>query len=66
MVVRAALERRRDDIGPTNLDVAAFVLTHAVEGVIHRAVLEAHDGALDRDAFVAETSQLIIRYLAKA
>jgi hypothetical protein len=65
LFVRAALEHRRRDIAPTNLDVAAFVLTHSVEGVIHRAVLEAHAGVLDREALAEETATLIVRYLRK-
>jgi len=64
-LVRTALELRRHDIAPTNLDVAAFVLTHAVEGVIHHAVFEAHRGALDREGLADETATLIVRYLRR-
>ena len=38
--VRAFLERRRDEILPDDLEMAAYVLVSAVEAVTHRALLE--------------------------
>lgn len=63
VVVRALLEARRAELGPRDLDAATFVVVHAVESLVHRAVL---DRRLGRDALVDETTALVVGYLARA
>jgi AcrR family transcriptional regulator len=62
--VRALLERRRDELRPTDLDVAAFLLVHAIEAVTNAAVLEMPDRLRD-PALVDEIAALAARYLVR-
>ncbi|MCA9665336.1 MAG: TetR family transcriptional regulator [Myxococcales bacterium] len=64
-LVRAYLEAHADEVLPDDYDTAAFVLCHAVDAVIHMAVLESdasaaklEDGTLER-----EICALVLRYL---
>lgn len=60
-VVRAYLERRREEILPRNLEMAAYVLVRSVEAVVHGMVLEASE--IDPDAVADEVIDLVLRYL---
>jgi AcrR family transcriptional regulator len=62
--VRALLERRRDELRPADLDVAAFVLVQAIEAVTNAAVLEMPDRLRD-PALVDEITALAARYLLR-
>ena len=42
--------------------MAAFILVHAVEAVIHGSVYKRPE-YLGREAFVTELSELVVRYL---
>jgi AcrR family transcriptional regulator len=62
VIVRAALEERRDEILPDDLDVAAYVLVTAVESVAHRAALD-HPEYLASKALENEICAFVLRYL---
>jgi hypothetical protein len=51
-----------DELRPKNLDVAAFVLVHAVEALTHTAVVE-HPELLEDDVLTDEFTDLILRYM---
>ena len=61
-LVRSLLARVADDILPTDLDTAAFVLVTAVESITHRAVLGAPE-RLNSSALEDEICALVLRYL---
>jgi AcrR family transcriptional regulator len=61
-LVRAYLEARKDKLRVENLDVAAFLVAHVVEAVTHGAVLH-EPSLLESEALVAETTDLVVRYL---
>jgi AcrR family transcriptional regulator len=61
-IVRAYLEGHRDELRPTDLDLAAFLLVHSVEAVIH-AVAILKPRYLARSVLAEEVSQLVLRYL---
>ena len=64
VLVRAYLEAHKDEVRPTDLDMAAFLMAHTVEAITHGAVL--HEPALlDGEALVDETTAMILRYVAK-
>ncbi len=60
--VRVLLERRKDEIRPRDLDVAAFVLVNAVEAVTNAAFFEFPERLRD-PALVDEITELAVRYL---
>ena len=61
-VVRAFLEKRRDEILPNDLEMAAYVLVSAVEAATHRALLETPEDVA-WDSMERELCALILRYL---
>jgi AcrR family transcriptional regulator len=63
-LMRAGLQVRRREIRPENLDLAAFVLVHAVDGVVHGAVNYAPE-RIDDGELVDELTELLVNYLAK-
>jgi AcrR family transcriptional regulator len=63
-LLRAGLEPRKREIRPENLDLAVFILVHAVDGVVHGAVLYAPE-RIDDAELVDELSELLLRYLAR-
>ncbi len=62
--VHSILETRRDDLRPTNLQLAAFVVVQALEAVTNAAVIECAD-QLDNPELVDEIATLAARYLLK-
>ncbi len=60
--VRIALERRRDEILPKDLDLAAFFLVSAVDSIVIRALTLASDRFSLQD-LEDETCELVLRYL---
>lgn len=62
--VRVVLERRRDELRPTDLDLASFVLVQAIEAVTNAAVLEMPDRLHD-PALVDEITALAAGYLLR-
>lgn len=63
-MVQGYLETRRDDIVPDDLEMAAFVLVHSVEAVVHRAIIKEDDvSAIPWDRLEKELKALILRYL---
>ncbi|MHB1846660.1 MAG: TetR/AcrR family transcriptional regulator [Deltaproteobacteria bacterium] len=61
-LVRAALERHRERLRPADLDMAAFLLLHAVDAITH-AVTIFKPRYLDRAALADEISTLVLSYL---
>ncbi len=61
--VRAWLERRPHGVRVKAPAVAAFVVSHAVEAIVHAGVLG--DGALDAQVLEDEVVDLVLRYLVK-
>lgn len=62
LLVEGALAARSDEIRPTDLHLAVFVLVNAVEGIVHGLVLQRPD-LISSDALVEEVVQLVLRYL---
>lgn len=60
-IVAAFLETRRDEVLPKDLDLAAYVLVTAVEGVVHNAL--AIDEPFDETALKGEVAALVLGYL---
>ncbi len=60
----AGLALRRDEVRPQNLELAAFLLVHAVEGVVHGAV-NYHPEHIENEALVEELSRMILGYLSR-
>ncbi len=60
-MTRSYLQAHRHEIKVRDLELAAFVVVQAVEGVTHAALL--HESKLDDDRLVDEISGLVIRYL---
>ena len=62
-LIRAYLEDKQEQIRPTNLDLAAFVVARTIEALIHAAVTESPslliDGQLEQ-----EITDLLLRYLS--
>jgi len=64
-IVRQYLERHRERLRPSDLDLAAFVLVTSVESVTHAAVLDRPE-ALREPAFANEVCELVLRYLVRS
>jgi AcrR family transcriptional regulator len=62
-MVHAYLSVHRDEVKVTNLELAAFVIVQAVEGVTHAALL--HHRRVDDEQLVDEITALALGYLAK-
>jgi AcrR family transcriptional regulator len=60
-LVRAYLIAHKDELKVRDLDLAAFVVVQAVEGVTHAALL--HEPSRDGERLVDEMCRLVIRYL---
>lgn len=65
LLLRNYLEAHRDEIGISDLDLAAFILVTTVEALTHSAVLHRPDVLTGEkaDEFVAEVTQLVLGYL---
>lgn len=61
-VIRNHLEERCEEIRPRDLDMAAFILVHSVEAVIHGSVYKRPE-YLGREKFVEELTELVVSYL---
>lgn len=62
VLVRAYLERHRDEIDVADLELAAFLATTTVEAMTHVAVLRRPELLAD-PRFVDEVATLVLRYL---
>ena len=63
-LVAAFLEARRDELRPSRMDAAAFVLCTVYEAVSHAAVL-AELGDERRSEVAAELTDMVLRYLPR-
>lgn len=61
-MARAVLDRHRDRLRVKDLSLAAYLLSHAVESVVHAVVLGTRSPA-STDAVIDELSTMVIRYL---
>ena len=61
-VIRGVLHQHRERLRPSDLEMAAFVLLHAVEAITHASVI-LRPRYLEREALAEEISELIMRYL---
>jgi AcrR family transcriptional regulator len=61
-MVMAYFEHHQPEIRPTNLRLAAFMLTHAADGVIQTAKAERPETLAD--GLAVELRELVLRYLA--
>ncbi|MFO0634899.1 MAG: TetR/AcrR family transcriptional regulator [Nannocystaceae bacterium] len=61
-LIRSELERRREALRPSNLELAGFILVHSVQAITHAAILDRPD-ALRDEALCEETAALVLRYL---
>jgi AcrR family transcriptional regulator len=61
-VVRGVLYQHRDRLRPRDLEMAAFLLLHAVDAITHALVI-FRPRYLEREALADEISELIMRYL---
>src|SRR5690606_31176061 len=62
---RTLLERHRDELRVSDLDLAAFVCVTSVEALTHNAVLHRAEFLSNEaaDALIGEATRLIVRYL---
>lgn len=65
VLVKSYLDAHRDELGVTDLDLAAFICVRSVEALTHGAVLHTPEMLIgDRgDRFVDEVSRLVLGYL---
>lgn len=61
-VIRGVLHEHRVRLRPRDLEMAAFLLLHAVEAITHASVI-FRPRYLEREALAEEISELILRYL---
>jgi AcrR family transcriptional regulator len=61
-IVRVFLARHRKHLRDLNLDLAAFILVHAVDSVLDAALLDERR-ILDCDELADELVELVLRYL---
>lgn len=61
--VRGYLETRREELRVTDLETATFVVVHAVEALVHRAILAPR--RIERDALVDALVDMVSRYLSR-
>jgi AcrR family transcriptional regulator len=62
--ITSDLQRRQETLRPRDLELAAFILVHAVQAVTHAAVLD-RPHQLDDDALADEIVDLVRRYLVE-
>jgi AcrR family transcriptional regulator len=63
-MTRAYLERKRDEVRPADLDVAAFIAVQTIEALTH-ATTSPHSPKFERERLVDEVSELVLRYLCR-
>jgi AcrR family transcriptional regulator len=63
-MIRGVLERHRERLRPRDLELAAFLLLHAVDAITHAAVI-LRPRYLEREALAEEVSELVMRYLGR-
>jgi AcrR family transcriptional regulator len=61
-LVRLTLRARADEVRPLEPEVAAYVLVTAIDGLMHRAIIEPPPG-LTLEAIADEVVVLVLRYL---
>jgi AcrR family transcriptional regulator len=61
---RAYFERHRGELGPTDLDTAAFIVVQTIEALTHAATTH-QETAPPHAALVDEMTALLVRYLRK-
>ncbi len=61
--VRAYLDAHRDELRVDDLQTATFVVVHAVEALVHRAITTRR--RIERDALVDALVDMVSRYLAR-
>jgi len=61
-LIRRELEQREERLRPGDLELAVFLLVHAVQGITHAAVFEC-PGALGDGRLAQEITDLVLRYL---
>jgi AcrR family transcriptional regulator len=64
LLIRAYLERWRDQLQPQNIDLTVFILSRTVDSLCHAAVIE-HPNLLRNSQFEREVSNLLLAYLIK-
>ena len=64
-LIRAYLERWRDQIQPQNIDLTVFILSRTVDSLCHAAVIE-HPHLVCDSQFEQEVSNLLLAYLTKS
>ncbi len=60
----AFFEARAGELRPLDFELSAFLLVHTVEALTHAVVLE-HPRLLKDEAFIEETSRMILGYLTE-
>jgi AcrR family transcriptional regulator len=64
VLIRNYLERHRDELGVTNLDLATTICTTTVEALTHEIALKSQDPSdQETDEFVEEVTRMITGYL---
>jgi len=65
VLIRGYLQGHRNEIGPTDLDLAVFICVTTVDALTHAAVLRCPDFLTDEKAesFIDEVTDLVVRYL---
>jgi len=63
-IVRGYFERRREELGPTDLDTAAFLSVQTIEALTHAATMH-QESAPPRDVLIDQATAMVVRYLQK-
>jgi AcrR family transcriptional regulator len=61
-LILSRLRSRRPRLRPKNLELAAFMIVHGVEGILHALAVEPRD-AFCREEVLEELTSLVTRYL---
>lgn len=62
LLIGSYLEDKQEQIQPENINLAAFILAHTLETLIHTAVLKEAEVSLSQE-FTQEVTVLLLRYL---
>jgi AcrR family transcriptional regulator len=62
LLIRSYIEDKQGQIQPQNIDLAAFILAHTLETLIHAAVLKEPEVSVSQE-FTQEVTVILLRYL---
>lgn len=63
-IVKLTLSIRPEEIRPSNLDLAAYILVTACHGIVHTTVVDRPE-LLETEELAEETAELVLRYIKR-